>query len=236
MVPLTAAAVGVILARRAVGYGPAVPVRAVVFDVGGVLVDEQRIWSRWADHLDVPRFELFAVLGAVVERGGEHRDVLELLRPGFDVDAAMRAEPDRLGAFDGDDLYADVRACLARVADAGLVCGIAGNQPGRAREVLETLELPVEFVGVSEEWGVAKPEPGFFDRVARAAGCSAHDVAYVGDRLDHDVAPAHAAGMTAVLVGRGPWGRIHASRPDAAEPDAVVDSLDELPGVLLDGW
>lgn len=210
------------------------PVRAVVFDVGGVLVDEQRIWSRWADHLGVPRFELFAVLGAVVERGGEHRDVLEQLRSGFDVDAAMRGAPDRLGAFDGDDLYPDVRACLARVADAGVVCGVAGNQPGRAREVLDTLELPVDFVGVSEEWGVTKPEPAFFTRVAREAECSASEVAYVGDRLDHDVAPARAAGMTAVLVGRGPWGRIHASRPEAAEADAVVDSLDELPGVLLD--
>ena len=53
-------------------------IRAVVFDVGETLVDETRAWSDWADWLGIPRLTLFAVLGAVIAHGQDHR---ELPRP-----------------------------------------------------------------------------------------------------------------------------------------------------------
>ena len=40
--------------------------------------------------------------------------------------------------------------------------------------------------------------------------------------------------MRTVLLRRGPWGHLHAERPDAALADVVTDSLLELPE-LLDG-
>ena len=38
-------------------------VRAVVFDVGENLIDETRIWTRWAERLGVPALTFLGVLG-----------------------------------------------------------------------------------------------------------------------------------------------------------------------------
>jgi FMN phosphatase YigB (HAD superfamily) len=63
-------------------------------------------------------------------------------------------------------------------------------------------------------------------------GLAAEKIAYVGDRLDNDVLPAKAAGMFAVLVRRGPWGHLHAQRPEAAHADARIDTLAELTAAI----
>ena len=59
-------------------------------------------------------------------------------------------------------------------------------------------------------------------------GCEPPEIAYVGDRVDNDVAPALAAGMVAVHVRRGPWGYLHDPPPAAIR----IRSLAELPGAL----
>jgi FMN phosphatase YigB (HAD superfamily) len=75
---------------------------------------------------------------------------------------------------------------------------------------------------------VRKPDPLFFERVVELAGCAPEQVAYVGDRVDNDVLPALRAGLVAVHVRRGPWGRLQRT-PDGA---LGVDSLAELPEAL----
>ena len=82
---------------------------------------------------------------------------------------------------------------------------------------------------MSAAWGLHKPDPAFFARIAEELGLPPEAIAYVGDRVDNDVRPARAAGMLAVFVRRGPWGWIHAGREDPPEADLVVDSLAELP-------
>jgi FMN phosphatase YigB (HAD superfamily) len=61
---------------------------------------------------------------------------------------------------------------------------------------------------------------------------SAAQTAYVGDRLDNDVLPAKAAGMFAVFIKRGPWGHLHAHRPEVDQADATIHSLDQLLPVI----
>ena len=95
--------------------------------------------------------------------------------------------------------------------------------------------IELDFAATSEGWGAAKPAPEFFANVVREAGLPAAEIAYVGDRLDNDVLPANAAGMVSVFVRRGPWGFVHATRPEAAEARIRVDSLAELPAALRDG-
>lgn len=212
------------------GYRPPV-VRAVVFDVGETIISEERIWTRWADRLGVRPFDFFAVLGSLIERDRDHREVFEVFSPGFDVEAAAREEP-TFGRFDADDLYPDAVACLTRLEAEGYVVGLAGNQPERAEEALHDIGLPVQFVAASRRWGVEKPSAEFFAKVVEAAGVPAGDVAYVGDRLDNDMLPALEAGMVAVFIRRGPWGWIHARRPEVERAHLRLDSLAELADAL----
>ena len=74
-----------------------------------------------------------------------------------------------------------------------------------------------------------KPDPAFFERVVELSGCAPAEVAYVGDRVDNDVAAGAAAGLVAVHVRRGPWGRLQRTPPEAA---LGVDDLASLPEAL----
>lgn len=207
-------------------------IRAVVFDVGECLVNETREYGTWADWLGVPRHTFSAVFGAVIARGLDYRDTFRVFEPGFDLDKERerRAEAGQAEWFGEDDLYPDVRPALARLRDDGLWVGVAGNQTTRAGDILRGLALPADMIATSDDYGVAKPDPAFFARVADSAPCRIGEILYVGDRLDNDIRPASAAGMRTALIRRGPWGVIQQADPDATRvPSLRVDSLTELP-------
>ena len=93
----------------------------MVFDDGEVIVDEAREYGTWADWLGIPRHTFSAAFGAAIARDGDYRDVFQLFQPGFDLATARqrRADADLAEAFDEEDLYGDVRTCLARPYRAG---------------------------------------------------------------------------------------------------------------------
>ena len=124
------------------------------------------------------------------------------------------------------DFYADALPCLDRLRAAGLRVGAVGNTSAESEELLRA---HVDFVGSSRRWGVEKPSTAFFERVAAEAEVESSELAYVGDRVDYDVEPVLAAGMTAVHVRRGPWGYLHDPPAEAIR----ISSLDELPGALV---
>ena len=210
------------------------PIRAVVFDVGETLIDETRIWAAWADWFDVPHLTLFGVLGGLIGRGEDHRKLFEIMRLGstFRQEREARAVAGRDFWPDESDLYPDVAPCLAALRAAGYRLGIAGNQPDKTQTVLNEMGLDVDMVASSHRWGVEKPSPGFFDRLAAEMGVPANEIAYVGDRVDNDVLPAVRAGMIGVFLRRGPWGYLHADLPEASQAHIRLDSLAELPAAL----
>jgi HAD superfamily hydrolase (TIGR01549 family) len=213
------------------------PIAVAAFDVGETLIDETRIWSRWADRLGVTRLSFLGVLGATAAAGRPPQDAFELVRPGIDLAAEIGrwAADDPTGLrenFDADDLYPDVRECFAALHAAGIGVVIAGNQPPQARDALVAMDLGVDRILISDEIGLHKPDPEFFVAVADLAGVEPALVAYVGDRVDNDVLPARRAGMCPLLIRRGPWGLLQAEWPEAAEAEHVIDSLDELPDLL----
>ncbi|SUD47669.1 Phosphatase yihX [Nocardia otitidiscaviarum] len=212
-------------------------IKAVVFDVGETLIDETRIWCRWADRLGVPRFAMLGVIGGMAATGRPLADAFEVLSPGIDLEEEQIAwaaeEPDSLRVnFDADDLYPDVRRALAKLRARGLRVIIAGNQPPQAKAALEAMDLPVDAVYTSAEWALEKPDPKFFDKVVEVTELRPPEICYVGDRVDNDVMPANAAGMVPVLIRRGPWGYLHAELPQATRYGVVVDGLDALPDLL----
>jgi HAD superfamily hydrolase (TIGR01662 family) len=153
-------------------------------------------YGTWADWLGVPRHTFSAVFGAVIALGMDYRDVFQYFRPGFSLDAerARRTDAGLLEWFGEDDLYPDVRPCMAALRDMGVWVGVAGNQTSRAGEILRKLDLPADLVATSEDWGASKPDLSFFRALISAAPCEASRIVYVGDRLDNDLKPAKAVG------------------------------------------
>lgn len=209
-------------------------IRAVFLDIGETVVDETRLWAAWADWLGVPHFTFFALVGGMIERERDHRRAFELVRPGFDLqrEQAARAAADAAKTLTREDLYPDAVPCLAALRAEGYQVGLAGNQPFNAEQWLYEMGLPVQVVASSAGWGVEKPSPEFFARIAEEAGLPAAEIAYVGDRVDNDVVPAAAAGMLAVFLRRGPWGYLQAGWPEAAQARIRIDHLRELPAAL----
>ena len=209
-------------------------VRVVFFDFGFTLWDEGRAWTAWAKWLGVPTLDFLAVLGSVIERGEHHHRAFEIVRPGIDIALEQKARmaAGQSDAFRPEELYPDVIPCLKELRAAGYRIGVAGNTFADFTKALRDMNLPLDFIGSSEGWGVEKPSPEFFARIVQVSGVKADEIAYVDDRLDNDVLPAKASGMVSVFLRRGPWGRIHARRPQAAQADIQIDTLAELPSVL----
>lgn len=84
--------------------------------------------------------------------------------------------------------------------------GIIGNQPAAVRRRLEDERLsnlfPVQ--AISAEMGMRKPDLRFYLAALSMAQCQPDEAVMVGDRLDNDVFPARALGMTSVRLKIGP--------------------------------
>ncbi len=208
----------------------------VVFDVGEVLIDETRVWAVWADLIGVSPLTFASVLGAAIVQGEASAAVFAHLAPNLDWPSFEAEHERRYGGFRDEDLYPDVRRCLEELVGLGFAVVIAGNQPARRRAQLEALGLPHDAMAMSEELGVAKPDPAFFERVLDLAGSDEPtELLYVGDRIDNDVLPAAAAGLRTCWLRRGPWGQLQDLPEAAEEPDLVLEGLGEL-ATLLTTW
>lgn len=206
-------------------------ISAVVFDVGECLVDETREYGTWADWLGVPRHTFSSVFGATIARGLDYRDTFTVFRKDFNLhdERERRAEAGQPEFFDESDLYPDVRPALQALRDDGIWVGIAGNQTLRAGRILRSLDLPCDWIAVSDELGAEKPDTEFFREIARRIPAAAEATIYVGDRLDNDIEPASRAGFRTGLIRRGPWATIQLDDPRAEDlPDVRMNSLIEL--------
>lgn len=211
-------------------------IKVIAFDVGETLINESRIWLRWAEYLDVPPATFLGLIGAMAALDQPLVKAFEVAKPGIELEDEIAkwavAEPESLRAgFDADDLYPDVKPALTLLRTLGYRLIIAGNQPPEATPALEQMNLPVDFIRNSAEIGAEKPSANFFQAVIKIANCAPDQIAYVGDRLDNDVIAAQKFGIHPILIRRGPWGYLHADRP-AAKTVPVINSLLELPHLL----
>jgi HAD superfamily hydrolase (TIGR01549 family) len=204
--------------------------KLIVFDVGETLIAETPMWEGWARWLETPASTLFAALGAVIAERRHHHDALRMIRPGLDV-AAERAKREAAGEttlFTLDHLYPDTLPALHALASDGYRLAFCGNTPAAVETLLADLNLPADFIGSSANWGVEKPNPGFFHRIVELASLAPSEIAYVGDRIDNDILPALACGLQAFHIRRGPWGVIQARWPEARDIPHSISSLDQL--------
>ena len=143
-----------------------------------------------------------------------------------------------LGALSGSLPYATVpgaAAVLRTLRDHGLKLGIVSNRGSRTGSVtmryLDGFGLAGAFtpagVAWSDEVGCDKPDPRIFAAALRGLETPAGRVAHVGNSKRSDVVGAHRAGLLAIRYAgtKGDPG-------DGPEADAVIQTLDELPGLL----
>jgi pyrophosphatase PpaX len=205
---------------------------------------------------------LFDLDGTVVDSGGiilasmRHatREVLgrdysdeELLQTvgGPGLEAQMRAlGPDQVERLvdayrahneplhDGLEACAGMEDVLVRLHAERRQLGVVTAKRRRTVE-LAFARVPLEhlfetIVGGDETEG-QKPDPEPLLLAAERLGADPARTAYVGDS-PFDIRAAKAAGMFAVAVT---WGRIHdRARLEAEQPDAIVDTAEELYAVL----
>jgi pyrophosphatase PpaX len=137
-----------------------------------------------------------------------------------------------------EPLHDELEACsgmqevLVRLREEGRRLGIV-TAKRRKTVQLAFARVPIahlfETIVGGDETERHKPDPQPLLLAAERLGADPADTAYVGDS-PFDVRAAKAAGMFAVAVT---WGRIHdAAKLEAEQPDAIVDSAEELLGVL----
>lgn len=92
----------------------------------------------------------------------------------------------------------------------------------------------LEYATGREALVVGKPSPDFFRAVLDTAGVQPTQALMVGDDVESDVGGAQRAGLRGVLVRTGKFreDRLSAS---GIVPDAIVDSIADLPGLLGTG-
>jgi FMN phosphatase YigB (HAD superfamily) len=200
-----------------------VALKAVCFDVGETLVDEERWWRMLAERSGLQPHVVWAALGVTIDRGEDHNELWRHL--GVERPTSWTYDL----SYEAGDLYPDAIACLESVRDLGLWVGIIGNQPELMERWARDEALPANVISSSASLGAKKPERRFFELVVELAGCDASEVAYVGDRVDNDVLPAAAAGLVAIHVRRGPWGMLQLTPPEAT---AGIDDLASLTDAL----
>jgi pyrophosphatase PpaX len=206
----------------------------ILFDLDGTVVDSGAIILASLRHATqtvlgqtIPDERLLATVGgsglASQMRDFDPERVEELVRVYTEHNTPLHAE---LAACDGMlDLLEDLKA-------DGRKLGIV-TAKRRATVQLAFDTIPIEHlfdvVVAGDETERQKPHPEPLLRALAQLSAHATTAAYVGDS-PFDIQAAKAGGLTAIAVT---WGRIHnRERLEQEEPDHVVETTEELRGVL----
>jgi putative hydrolase of the HAD superfamily len=187
--------------------------RAVVFDLGGTLIDYQG---------GGPTFQLGDFLARTCAA------------------YSIRLSPDLMA--EGLRRYAGTIQAGSRPLDGGpellrqlkgrgLKLGLVSNTmwPGwmhRADMRRFGLDGYFDYLLFSGESGLWKPQPATFEHVLDQLDVTAAESVFIGDNPSVDVAPAQRVGM------RGVWIESPGVSLDGVQPDATIHGLAELPAVL----
>jgi pyrophosphatase PpaX len=198
-----------------------------VIDSGAIILASMRHAAREVLGVEVPDEQLMAAVGG----------------PG--LEAQMQAlSADRADELvtvyraHNEPLHDELACCagmdevLAQLKDEGRRLGIVTAKRRQTVE-LAFARIPIEHlfetVVGGDETKKHKPDPEPLVLALERLGAAPGDAVYVGD-APFDVKAAKAAGLYSVGVT---WGGIHGrERLEAEEPDALVDTTEELLGVL----
>ena len=214
--------------------------RSVIFDLDGTLADTSGDLIA-AANVCFEGLGLGALLDPAKDAGTALRGGRAMLKlgfsrvEGFGEDDITRQYPVLLEAYAKDIdthtvLYDGAMDAVEVLKSAGYGVGVATNKPeGLAEELMKRLGVRDAFASLvgADTLPVRKPDPEHLFEAARRVGGDPAKTCLVGDS-DTDRNTAKAAGVPSILVTFGPSGEDMA----ALEPEALIDSFDELPSVV----
>ncbi|ABS64376.1 HAD-superfamily hydrolase, subfamily IA, variant 1 [Parvibaculum lavamentivorans DS-1] len=222
----------------------AFPLRLVVFDCDGTLIDSQHMIVAAMAHAfetygleNLPREKVLSIVGLSLD------EAIHALVPDVEEPLRRRLTEAYKGAFHelrnrkelAEPLFPGVRETLeALAARENVLLGIATGKSQRGlRHALETHELGHYFVTLqTADDAPSKPHPEMLRRAMRAAGADARDTVLVGD-TSYDMAMARAAGAHAFGVD---WGYHAPEMLRVAGADIVLSDFSGLAPALDAIW
>ncbi len=172
------------------------------------------------------------------QRGSPLTDLLDTLFSEHGIESLDKADcllPWFQAGNDVAYMRPDVEPTLRLLRDSGLKLGLVSNTAWPA----DAHDPDLERFGIKDlldcrlyscEVGWEKPAPQIFRAALDCMDFQPQETAFVGDFLRYDIAGAHAVGM------KGVWKRVPGRPADVDDhtitPDAVIDSIGELPSAL----
>lgn len=131
-------------------------------------------------------------------------------------------------------LEEDAVATLTELRSSGMRIGLVSNASD-SRDVFTLVDKfgikpYFDFILVSADCGYRKPHPQIFELALSNWSYLPDEIAMVGDRLDADISGARPLGIFAIWIKR----RARQIGPVPIQPDAIVQTLSEIPPLLLD--
>lgn len=216
-------------------------IKALSFDVDGTLFDLRQMKIVFA----IPAIRNARLLRAYlaareeVRKLGKVDDVREeqvklvAAALGIAPDDA-RARIDKLidgewmNAFRHVKPFKGVREALSAFAAKGLPMVTLSDYPAAKKLAGMKLDHVTWAADISaEDLGALKPHRVSFDHAVKTLGVAPDEILHVGDRLDADIAGAHAVGMRAALFTAGN-ARKYSAPEGARPPDFVFDDFAKL--------
>lgn len=202
-------------------------IRWIFFDIGSTMADEEEAYRhRIRDMIrgNSVTFEQFWEKRVAYAKAGYNGDQAAIAYFGL-TKTPWHSED--------ETPFPDAAPVLEALKRRGFRLGVIANQAPGTRERLAKWDLLQYFdvIVASAEAGVAKPDPAIFCMALEQASCRPENAIMVGDRLDNDIRPAKALGMTTVRMKKGL--AIYMKPACEAEvPDYTVDSLSEMQSIL----
>jgi HAD superfamily hydrolase (TIGR01509 family) len=213
------------------------PLRAVIFDLDGVLADSEPSWNE----IDA---ELLSEYG-VIYRGEYHRDVLgvsyrlavEFYKKAFGLSASVEELIQRRGEI-ATEFFANrvgpfpsTKTTLERLRKMKVQLAVATSSvSASARPFLDRHGLTPFFdvIVTGDEIERGKPDPDIYLRVAKKLGIGADTCLVIEDALS-GIAAGKAAGMRVAAI---PDRRFVDARDYEKEADYILGNLSEIPALV----
>ena len=214
-------------------------IKAVVFDIGGVLEQVQddawpEIWIRgWERRMNLPAGHVTAVLestGDVVTAEMSEVQIRDLYADvlGLDEHQALQMMAEMWDAYCGE-LDVVLRDFAAGLRPRFATAILSNSADGARREEQRRygFEQLVDVIVYSHEVGVAKPDPAIFSLTQERLGVEAHEIVFLDDHDPH-VQAARSCGWHAV------WHRDTAASIN--EITATIEQAGQLPSWGSTQW